>query len=82
MKIKNFRWWIVGLIALATAINYLDRQNLPVAIVEIKKVFPISDSQYGLINGLFLLAYGTMYAVCGRLLDILGSRIGYAVMIV
>ena len=81
MKIRNFRWWIVGMIALATAINYLDRQNLPVAIVEIKKIFPISDSQYGLINSLFLLAYGTMYAVGGRLLDILGSRIGYAIMI-
>ncbi|MEM7374247.1 MAG: MFS transporter [Bacteroidota bacterium] len=82
MKIKHFRWWIVGLIALATAINYLDRQNLPVAIVEIRKAFPISDSQYGFINSLFLLAYGTMYAVGGRLLDKLGSRVGYAVMII
>ena len=82
MKIKHFRWWIVGMIALATAINYLDRQNLPVAIVEIRKNFPISDSQYGLLNSLFLLAYGTMYAVGGRLLDKLGSRIGYAVMII
>ena len=81
MKIKNFRWWIVGLIALATAINYLDRQNLPVAIVEIKKAFPISDSQYGFINSLFLLAYGTMYAIGGRILDKMGSRVGYAIMI-
>ncbi len=81
-KIKNFRWWIVGLIALATAINYLDRQTFPVAISEIKKTIPITDSQYGIINSLFLLAYGTMYAVGGRLLDILGSRVGYAVMIV
>ena len=49
------------MIALATAINYLDRQNLPVAIVEmeIKKSFPISDSQYGLINSVFVLAQGT-----------------------
>jgi len=81
MKIKNFRWWIVGLIALATAINYLDRQNLPVAIVEIRKDFPISDSQYGFINSMFLLAYGTMYAVGGRILDKLGSKLGYAIMI-
>lgn len=80
--IKNFRWWIIGLIALATAINYLDRQTLPVAIGELKKTIPISDGQYGMINSLFLFAYGTMYAVGGRLLDILGTRIGYAVMIV
>lgn len=82
MKIKNLRWWIVGLIALATAINYLDRQTLPVAIGELRKSFPVSDSEYGMINSLFLFAYGTMYAVGGRLLDVLGTRMGYAIMIV
>ncbi|HYH56118.1 MAG TPA: MFS transporter, partial [Anseongella sp.] len=80
--IRNFRWWIIVLIALATAINYLDRQNLPVAVSEIRKSIPLSDGQYGMINSLFLFAYGTMYAVGGRLLDIMGTRIGYAVMIV
>ncbi len=78
---KNLRWWIVGLVALATAINYLDRQTFPVAVSEITKVIPINDAQYGMINSLFLLSYGTMYAVGGRILDLLGSRIGYAIMI-
>lgn len=82
MKIKNLRWWIIGLIALATAINYLDRQTLPVAIGELRKSFSVSDSEYGMINSLFLFAYGTMYAVGGRLLDVLGTRTGYAIMIV
>jgi len=82
MKIKNLRWWIAGLIALATAINYLDRQTLPVAIGELRKSFSVSDSEHGMINSLFLFAYGTMYAIGGRLLDMLGTRIGYAVMIV
>jgi ACS family hexuronate transporter-like MFS transporter len=82
LKIKNFRWWIIGLIALATAINYLDRQNLPVAIGEIKKTFPISDAEYGMINSFFLFAYGTMYAVGGRILDLLGTRKGYALIII
>lgn len=80
--IKNFRWWIALLIALATAINYLDRLALPVAISEIKNTIPISDSQFGTINSLFLFAYGTMYAVGGRIIDIMGSRMGYAVMII
>ena len=70
------------MIAVATAINYLDRQTLPVAISEIKKTIPVSDSQYGLINSLFLFAYGTMYAAGGRIMDLLGSRVGYSVMIV
>ena len=76
------RWWIAALLATATAINYLDRQNLPVAISEIQKAIPISDTQYSQLQFLFLLAYGAMYAVGGRLLDLLGARWGYALMIV
>ena len=37
MKIKGLRWWVIALIALATIINYIDRQALSVlwpAIVE------------------------------------------------
>lgn len=82
MKIRNFRWWIVGLLAIVTAINYLDRQNFPLVFAEICKTIPISDSQYGLLNSLFLLAYGTMYAIGGRLVDVLGSRKGYVIIVV
>jgi MFS transporter, ACS family, hexuronate transporter len=81
MKIKNFRWWIAGLLAFATALNYLDRQSLPVVISELRKTIPIDSSQYGMINSIFLFAYGTMYAVGGRLIDILGSRKGLALMV-
>ena len=81
MKIKNFRWWIIGLLALVTAINYLDRQNFPMVYSEIKNAIPISDAQYGLLSSLFLFAYGTMYAVGGRIVDLLGSKIGYAIIV-
>lgn len=70
------------MIAVATAINYLDRQNLPVALSEIRKSIPVSDLEYGMMNSIFLFAYGTMYAVGGRLLDITGTRIGYAILII
>lgn len=82
MKIKNFRWWIVGLLALVTAINYLDRQNFPLVYAEIKKTIPISDAQYGWLNSLFLLTYGTMYAVGGRLIDRIGSKMGYTLVVI
>jgi len=81
-KIKNFRWWIAGLLALATALNYLDRQSFPVVVGELKKEIPLTDEQYGQITSLFLLAYALMYAGGGRLMDRLGTRLGYAVMIV
>ena len=81
MKIKNFRWWIAGLLAFATALNYLDRQSLPVVISELKKTIPIDSGQYGMINSIFLFAYGTMYAIGGRLIDILGTKKGLALMV-
>jgi len=80
-KIKNFRWWIAGLLALATALNYLDRQNLPVAVSEIQKSFSISDLQYSQLQMLFLVSYSLMYIGGGKLIDVLGSRVGYIIII-
>jgi MFS transporter, ACS family, hexuronate transporter len=76
------RWWIAGLLVLATALNYLDRQAFPVVVGEIEKEIPISSDQYGQITSLFLLAYAIMYAGGGRILDWLGTRVGYALMII
>jgi hypothetical protein len=39
---NNVRSGIAGLLALATVLNYLDRQSSPVVIGEIKKEIPIS----------------------------------------
>jgi ACS family hexuronate transporter-like MFS transporter len=80
-SLSHLRWWIAGLLAAATALNYLDRQALPVLIGEIQKEVPLTDAQFGRLQSLFLLAYGLMYAVGGRLLDKLGTRLGYALMI-
>ena len=30
MKIQGLRWWVIALIAIATVINYIDRQALGV----------------------------------------------------
>jgi ACS family hexuronate transporter-like MFS transporter len=79
--IPHLRWWIAASLAAATALNYLDRQNLPVVITEMQKSIPISDAEYSRLQVLFLLAYGIMYAVGGRLIDLLGTRTGYALMI-
>jgi ACS family hexuronate transporter-like MFS transporter len=75
------RWWIIGIVTVATAMNYLDRQSFPVVVGEIKKEIPFSTTQYGRLTSLFLLAYAIMYAGGGRIIDWLGTRRGYAVMI-
>lgn len=81
-KIPNLRWYIAGLLAAATALNYLHRQNLPVAISEIQKTIPITNQQFSELQSMFLLAYAVMYAGGGRIMDRLGTRVGYAFMIV
>ena len=41
MKMKNLRWWVITLIALATVINYIDRSALSVLWPDIvEELFP------------------------------------------
>jgi ACS family hexuronate transporter-like MFS transporter len=81
MKIRPLRWWIAGLLALATALSYLDRQSFPIVVSEVRKDIAISTSDYAALNTAFLVAYGLMYAGGGWILDRLGTRWGYFLMI-
>jgi ACS family hexuronate transporter-like MFS transporter len=81
-RIPNLRWWIAGLLTAASALAYVDRQTLPIVIGEIQKTIPITDQQYGRLQFMFLLAYGIMSAVAGKITDKLGARWGYVVFIV
>jgi ACS family hexuronate transporter-like MFS transporter len=60
----------------AIAISYFDRQTLPVAIAAIQRNIPLSNQQFSYLQTAFLLAYAAMYALGGRLLDVLGTRRG------
>jgi len=59
------------------AISYFDRQTLPVAISAIQQNIPISDQQFSYLQMAFLLSYAALYAIGGRLLDLLGTRRGF-----
>ena len=78
----SLRWRIALLVSLAIAISYLDRQTLPVAIGEIQREFPISNSVKAFLDSAFLLTYGLMYVGGGRLMDVLGTRRGFLVIMV
>jgi ACS family hexuronate transporter-like MFS transporter len=71
------RWKIALLVCAAIAISYLDRQTLPVAIKAIQADIPITNEQFSMLNTAFLLTYGLMYAIGGKLLDMLGTRKGF-----
>ena len=70
------RWRIAILVSTAIAISYLDRQTLPVAIKAISRDIPLTNEQFSTLQSAFLFAYALMYAGGGRLVDVLGTRLG------
>jgi MFS transporter, ACS family, hexuronate transporter len=74
------RWQIAVLVALAIAVSYLDRQALPVAIQAIAHDIPVSNEQFSHLQSAFLIAYAVMYAGGGKLMDVLGTRRGFTVI--
>jgi ACS family hexuronate transporter-like MFS transporter len=79
---SNYRWVILFLLFAATTINYLDRIVLSVLIPEIKKDLAISDIDYGHILSAFLLMYTLGFLIVGRIIDRLGTKLGYLLSIV
>jgi ACS family hexuronate transporter-like MFS transporter len=78
----ELRWYFVVLVTAAIAISYFDRQTLPVAITAIQRVIPISNQEFSYLQTAFLLAYAALYAVGGRLLDRLGTKRGFMLIMV
>jgi len=76
----SLRWRLALLIAAAIAISYFDRQTLPVAIHAIQVEIPISNTQFSRLQAAFLMAYALMYAGGGKLIDTLGTRNGFLVI--
>jgi len=81
LKIKNLRWLIVGLLFVATALSFLDRQVLSISILKIQSELNVSDVQYGWVNTGFLIAYALMFTLGGWLIDRFGTRVGLAVSV-
>lgn len=80
-KIRGLRWWIVGLIFLATLINYIDRLTISVLAPVITRDLNLDRFQYGSIATWFLLAYTISQGLSGKLYDRIGTRRGFAVSI-
>ena len=75
------KWTALALAFLATVINYLDRQTLSVMAPVLMEKFRMSAETYSQIIFAFMLAYTVMNGVSGRLLDRLGTKLGYALTI-
>jgi MFS transporter, ACS family, hexuronate transporter len=73
-------WYFVCLTTAAIAISYFDRQTLPVAISAIQRSIPLDNQQFSWLQTAFLLSYAALYAGGGRLVDRLGTRRGFMVI--
>lgn len=74
---KVLRWKMALLITAAIAISYFDRQTLPIAIRAIQREIPVTNTQFSHLQAAFLAAYALMYAGSGKLIDVLGTRKGF-----
>lgn len=81
-KLPGLRWWIVGLIFLATLINYIDRLTISVLASEITRDLGLSNTEFGSIVTWFLLAYTISQSVSGKLYDRIGTRLGFTISII
>ena len=78
---KGLRWAIVGLVAAATVINYIDRNALAVMWPAISKEIGASKADYALLVTVFMLTYAVGQSLFGRLFDVIGVRRGFTLSI-
>ncbi len=77
----NYRWRIVVLLFIATTINYLDRQVISLLKPTLETDFNWTETDYSHIVMAFQAAYALSYVVFGRLIDKIGTKLGYTIAV-
>lgn len=67
----TWKWYVCGLLLLATTINYMDRVTLANASVRVTKEFGLSEEQYGNLE----LYFGWAFAVGSLVFGLLADRV-------
>jgi ACS family hexuronate transporter-like MFS transporter len=80
-RVGYFRWAICALLFFATTINYIDRQVLGILAPDLQKSIGWTEIEYGNIVMAFQAAYALGLLLTGRLLDRMGTRLGFALAI-
>ena len=77
-----FRWYVCGLLLLATTINYMDRQTLSTAAVRVKADFDLNNEQYGDLEMWFGYSFAFGAVIFGVLADYVNVRWLYPAVLV
>lgn len=78
---SRVRWWIGGLLFACTIINYIDRQTLSALAPVLKNQYHWTNSDFASLLIAFRISYTVMQGVGGRLFDVLGSRLGFTLVV-
>jgi ACS family hexuronate transporter-like MFS transporter len=79
--IPYLRWWVAGLLLLASILNYLDRNTVAVLAPTIQKDLGVSDEAYAHVMSLFMMAYTIAYLLSGWVVDVLGPRLSLGLFV-
>ena len=82
IRIPHLRWYICGLVFMATVINYLDRQVFSILAPQLQKEIGWSELEYGRIVIAFQVAYATMMLISGRIIDRIGTKLSFSMAVV
>ncbi|GAA4381434.1 MFS transporter [Hymenobacter koreensis] len=77
-SIGKYRWTICSLVFFATTVNYLDRAVISLLKPYLETEFKWNAGDYADIEIAFKLAYSLGMLGVGRIIDKLGTKIGYA----
>jgi MFS transporter, ACS family, hexuronate transporter len=80
--IGGFRWVICTLLLLGVTKNYMDRQVLGVLKTTLQHDLGWNEIDYGNLIFAFQTTYAIGMLIMGRVIDRLGTRVGYAVAMV
>ncbi|MFZ2085624.1 MAG: MFS transporter [Candidatus Sulfotelmatobacter sp.] len=77
MGLGRVRWTVCAMLFVATSINYMDRQVIAILKPTLEHSIGMTEVSYGYIVDAFQIAYAIGLLAAGRLIDKLGTRIGY-----
>jgi ACS family hexuronate transporter-like MFS transporter len=78
---RSWKWIVCGLLLLASAINYMDRQTLSGMSVRISREFGLNQTQYGQVEASFGYAFAAGSLVFGWMADRFSVRWVYAAVL-
>jgi MFS transporter, ACS family, hexuronate transporter len=76
-QITKYRWTVCGLIFFATTINYIDRNVISFLKSTFTETLGWTDGDYSNVEITFKIFYALGMLGAGRLIDKLGTKIGY-----